>query len=66
MNAVIYARYSSHSQTEQSIEGHKKTARIADCSERWRSPSKSLGLYCLYHDTRFLSTVSIVSTVSTE
>ena len=22
MNVVIYARYSSHSQTEQSIEGH--------------------------------------------
>ena len=25
MNIVIYARYSSHSQTEQSIEGQLKT-----------------------------------------
>ena len=28
MNAVIYARYSSHSQTEQSIEG-----QLRDCHE---------------------------------
>ena len=29
MNVVIYARYSSHSQTEQSIEGQLQTLRLS-------------------------------------